>query len=152
MLAAKTKAQHIPFKGGPEALTEVMAGRVDFYFVPLPPARGLIAGKKVDALAVSSATRATALPSVPTTIEAGYPNSEYNFWIGMFLPVKTPAAIVTRLHEETIKALKNPAIIARLDKAGAEPMPMSPAAFDGFVRKEIDLNAVLVKAAGIEIN
>src|SRR6185436_4575814 len=133
-------------KGGPEALTEIMAGRVDFYFVPLPPARGLIAGKKIDALAVSSATRAAALPDVPTTVEAGYPNSEYNFWIGMFLPVKTPAAIVARLHEETIKALKSPAVIERLDKAGGEPMPMSPAAFDDFVRKEIELNAVLVKA------
>ncbi|MPZ38895.1 MAG: tripartite tricarboxylate transporter substrate binding protein [Rhizobiales bacterium] len=152
MLAADTKAQHIPFKGGPEALTEVMAGRVDFYFVPLPPARGLIAGKKVDALAVSSASRAKALPNVPTTIEAGYPNSEFNFWMGMFLPVKTPAAVVARLHEETIKALKNPAVIARLEKAGAEPMPMSLAQFDDFVRKEIELNAALVKAAGIEIN
>jgi len=152
LMAAGIKAQHIPFKGGPEALTEIMAGRVDFYFVPLPPARGLIAGKKVDALAVSSATRAAALPDVPTTVEAGYPNSEYNFWIGMFLPVKTPVAIVARLHEETLKALKSPPVIARLDKAGGEPMPMSPAAFDDFVRKEIELNAVLVKAAGIEIN
>ena len=152
LMAAGIKAQHIPFKGGPEALTEIMAGRVDFYFVPLPPARGLIAGKKVDALAVSSATRAAALPDVPTTVEAGYPNSEYNFWMGMFLPVKTPAPIVARVHEETVKALKNPAVIARLDKAGGEPMPMSPAAFDDFVRKEIELNAVLVKAAGIEIN
>jgi tripartite-type tricarboxylate transporter receptor subunit TctC len=152
LMAAGIKAQHIPFKGGPEALTEIMSGRVDFYFVPLPPARGLIAGKKVDALAVSSAARAKALPNVPTTIEAGYPNSEYNFWMGMFLPVKTPAAIVTRLHEETIKALKNPAVIARLEKAGAEPMPLSPAEFDAFVKKEIDINATLVKAAGIEIN
>ena len=152
LMAAGIKAQHIPFKGGPEALTEIMSGRVDFYFVPLPPARGLIAGKKVDALAVSSATRAEALPDVPTTIEAGYPNSEYNFWMGMFLPVKTPAAIATRLHEETVKALQNPAVIARLDKVGAEPMPMSPKEFDAFVRKEIDINATLVKAAGIEIN
>jgi tripartite-type tricarboxylate transporter receptor subunit TctC len=152
LMAAGVKAQHVPFKGGPEALTEIMAGRVDFYFVPLPPARGLIAGKKVDALAVSSATRAQALPDVPTTIEAGYPNSEYNFWIGMFLPVKTPAAIATRLHEETVKALKSPAVVARLDKAGAEPMPMTPKEFDVFVHKEIDINAVLVKAAGIEIN
>ena len=152
LMAAGIKAQHIPFKGGPEALTEIMSGRVDFYFVPLPPARGLIAGKKVDALAVSGATRAAALPDVPTTIEAGFPNSEYNFWMGMFAPVKTPAAILTRLHEETIKALKNPAVIARLDKAGAESMPMSPKEFDAFVRKEIEINAVLVKAAGIEIN
>jgi tripartite-type tricarboxylate transporter receptor subunit TctC len=152
LMAAGIKAQHIPFKGGPEALTEIMSGRVDFYFVPLPPARGLIAGKKVDALAVSSASRAKALPNVPTTIEGGYPNSEYNFWMGMFLPVKTPAAIAARIHEETIKALKNPAVIERLGKAGGEPMPMSPAEFDAFVRKEIDINAVLVKAAGIEIN
>jgi tripartite-type tricarboxylate transporter receptor subunit TctC len=152
LMAAGIKAQHIPFKGGPEALTEIMSGRVDFYFVPLPPARGLIAGKKVDALAVSSAKRAAALPDVPTTIEAGYPNSEYNFWMGMFLPVKTPAPIAARLHEETLKALKNPAVIARLDKVGAEPMPMSPKEFDAFVRKEIDINATLVKAAGIEIN
>jgi tripartite-type tricarboxylate transporter receptor subunit TctC len=152
LMAAGIKAQHIPFKGGPEALTEIMSGRVDFYFVPLPPARGLIAGKKVDALAVSSAARAKALPDVPTTIEAGYPNSEYNFWMGMFLPVKTPAPIAARLHEETIKALKNPAVIARLDKVGAEPKPMSPKEFDAFVRKEIDINATLVKAAGIEIN
>jgi tripartite-type tricarboxylate transporter receptor subunit TctC len=152
MLAAGTKAQHIPFKGGPEALTEVMAGRVDFYFVPLPPARGLIANKKVDALAVSSAQRAKALPEVPTTIEDGYPNSEYNFWIGMFVPVKTPPAVVARLHEETIKALKNPAVIERLDKTGAEPMPMTPAQFDAFVKKEFDINAELVKAAGLEVN
>jgi tripartite-type tricarboxylate transporter receptor subunit TctC len=152
MLAAGTKAQHIPFKGGPEALTEVMAGRVDFYFVPLPPARGLIAGKKVDALAVSSAARAKALPNVPTTVEAGVPNSEYNFWIGMFLPAKTPPAIAARLHEETVKALKNPAVIERLDKAGSESMPMSSAQFDAFMRKEFDINAELVKAAGIEIN
>jgi tripartite-type tricarboxylate transporter receptor subunit TctC len=152
LIAAGIKAQHIPFKGGPEALTEIMTGRVDFYFVPLPPARGLIAGNKVDALAVSSAKRAAALPDVPTTIEAGYPNSEYNFWIGMFLPVKTPAAIVGRLHEETIKALKNPVVIARLEKAGGEPMPMTPAEFDAFVNREIEINATLVKAAGIEIN
>jgi tripartite-type tricarboxylate transporter receptor subunit TctC len=152
LMAAGIKAQHIPFKGGPEALTEIMSGRVDFYFVPLPPARGLIAGKKVDALAVSAATRASALPDVPTTVEAGYPNSEYNFWMGMFLPVKTPAAVIARLHEETIKALKNPAVIARLENAGGEPMPMTPAEFDAFVRKEIDINATLVKAAGIEIN
>jgi tripartite-type tricarboxylate transporter receptor subunit TctC len=152
LMAAGIKAQHIPFKGGPEALTEIMSGRVDFYFVPLPPARGLIAGKKVDALAVSSATRAKALPDVPTTIEAGFPNSEYNFWMGLFAPVKTPPAILARLHEETIKALKNPAVISRLEKAGGEPLPMSPADFHAFVMKEIEINATLVKAAGVEIN
>jgi len=152
LAAAGIKAQHVPFKGGPEALAEIMSGRVHFYFIPLPPARGLIAGKKVDALAVSSAKRAKALPDVPTTIEAGFPNSEYNFWMGLFAPAKTPSAVVNRLHAETIKALNTPAVIARLGKGGAEPMPMSLAAFDAFVKKEIELNAVLVKAAGIKIN
>ena len=152
MAAAGIKAQHIPFKGGPEALTEIMSGRVNFYFIPLPPARGLIAGKKVDALAVSSAKRAKALPNVPSTVEAGYPNSEYNFWMGMFAPAKTPPAIVARLNAETVKALNSPAVIERLAKSGAEPMPMTLAEFDAFVKKEIDINAALVKAAGIKIN
>jgi tripartite-type tricarboxylate transporter receptor subunit TctC len=152
LAAAGIKAQHIPFKGGPEALREIMSGRVNFYFIPLPPARGLIAGKKVDALAVSSAKRAKALPNVPSTVEAGYPNSEYNFWIGMFAPSKTPPAIVARLNAETVKALNNPVVIARLAKSGAEPMPMTLAEFDTFVKKEIEINAALVKAAGIKIN
>jgi tripartite-type tricarboxylate transporter receptor subunit TctC len=152
LMAAGIKVQHIPFKGGPEALTEVMSGRAAFYFVPLPPARGLIAGKRVDVLAVSGAKRASALPDVPTTIEAGFPNSEYNFWIGMFAPVKTPAAIVARLNAETVKALADPTVIARLAKLGADPLPMTPQEFDAFVKKEIEINAALVKAAGIKIN
>jgi tripartite-type tricarboxylate transporter receptor subunit TctC len=152
LMAAGIKVQHIPFRGGPEALAEVMSGRADFYFVPLPPARGLIAGKKVDVLAVSGAKRASALPNVPTTIEAGFPNSEYNFWIGMFAPGKTPAAVVARLNAETIKALANPAVKSRLAKLGADPMPMTPAEFAAFVKKEIEINAALVKAAGIKIN
>jgi tripartite-type tricarboxylate transporter receptor subunit TctC len=152
LAAAGIKAQHVPFKGGPEALAEIMSGRVDFYFVPLPPARGLIAGKKVAALAVSGAKRASALPDVPTTIEAGFPNSEYNFWMGMFAPAKTPSAVVTRLNAETVKALQSPAVKSRLAKIGADPMPMTPAEFDAFVKKEIEINAVLVKAAGIKIN
>ncbi|MGH6767710.1 MAG: Bug family tripartite tricarboxylate transporter substrate binding protein [Xanthobacteraceae bacterium] len=152
LMAARIKVQHIPFRGGPEALAEVMAGRAAFYFVPLTPARGLIAGKKVEALAVSSAKRASALPNVPTTIEAGFPNSEYNFWIGMFAPGKTPPAIVARLNTETVKALANPTVKARLAKLGADPMPMTPKEFDAFVKKEIEINAALVKAAGIKIN
>jgi tripartite-type tricarboxylate transporter receptor subunit TctC len=152
LMAAGIKAQHVPFKGGPEALAEIMSGRVHFYFIPLPPARGLIAGKKVDVLAVSGAKRAKALPDVPTTIEAGFPNSEYNFWMGMFAPAKAPPAIVARLNAETVKALGNPAVIARLAKSGAEPMPMTLAQFDAFVKKEIEINAALVKAAGVKIN
>src|SRR5262245_1738824 len=151
LLATGAKAQHVPFKGGPEALTEIMAGRIDFYFVPFPPVRGLLDAGKVAVLAVSGSTRAAALPDVPTTVEAGFPNSDYNFWTGLFAPSSTPRAILDRLNAETTKALVLPAVKQKLANAGGEPMPMTPAGFDAFVRKEIDVNAALVKAAGIEV-
>jgi tripartite-type tricarboxylate transporter receptor subunit TctC len=153
LLAAGIKAQHVPFKGGPEALTEIMAGRIDFYFVPLSPARGLLDAGKLAVLAVSGTHRAAALPEVPTTIEAGFPDSDYNFWVGMFAPAATPKAVIDKLNAETVKALQVPAVKAKLAaNAGGDPMPMTPAGFDAFVGKEIDVNAALVKAAGIAAN
>ena len=149
-LAANFQAQPIPFKGSPEGLTEVMTGRVDFYFCPLLPALSLIRDGKLLALAVSSSERSPDLPDVPTTIEAGFPNSEYNFWFGVFAPAKTPREIVQRLYEETAKALRDPDVKEKLAKLGVQPMPMTPAQFDDYVRRELDQNAVLVKAAGIK--
>jgi tripartite-type tricarboxylate transporter receptor subunit TctC len=151
LMAAGIKAEHIPFKGGPEALNDIMADRVQFYFVPLPPARGLYDGGKVGILAVSGAQRSGVLPNVPTTIEAGFPNSEYNFWVGMFAPAATPKAIVDRLNAETVKALQSAAVKEKLKNTG-DPLPMAPAEFDAFVNKEIDINAALVKATGVKIN
>jgi tripartite-type tricarboxylate transporter receptor subunit TctC len=90
-LAAGFEAVHLPFKGAPEALTEVIAGRADFYFAPLVNALPLLKDGQLQALAVSGSSHASALPDVPTTVEAGYPNSEYNFWAGVFAPAKTPA-------------------------------------------------------------
>jgi tripartite-type tricarboxylate transporter receptor subunit TctC len=150
--AAGIKVQHVPFKGGPEALTEIMAGRVDFYFVPLPPARSLLQGGKLAVLAVSSAKRAAALPDVPTTIEAGFPNSDYNFWVGFWAPAGTPKEIINKLNAETVKALSDPAVKEKLANAGGEPLPMGPAEFDAFVQREIDVNAMLVKASGVQVN
>jgi tripartite-type tricarboxylate transporter receptor subunit TctC len=152
LAAAGFKAQHIPFKGGPEALADIMADRVQFYFVPLPPARGLYAGGKVGILAVSGMKRSSALPEIPTTVEAGFPNSEYNFWVGMFAPAATPKTIVERLNAETVKALATPGVREKLKNVGGDPMPMSIAEFTAFVNKEIDINAALVKATGVKIN
>lgn len=151
MMAAGIKVQHVPFRGGPEALNEIMAGRVDFYFVPLPPARGLIEGRKVTALAVSGSERASALPNIPTTVEAGLPNSEYNFWTAMFVPAATPKEIVNRLNAEVAKAVQDPGVKERLAKIGADPVAMTAAQADAFVKKEIELNAELIKAAGVEV-
>jgi tripartite-type tricarboxylate transporter receptor subunit TctC len=151
-LAAKFEAQHVPFKGAPEALREIIADRIDFYFTPLAPARGLINEGKLKAIAVSSSERSGALPGVPTTVEAGFPDSEYNFWIGVFAQAKTPGAIKERLHKEIAAALSNPAVRERLSKLGADPMPMTADAFRALVGKEILSNAALVKAAGIKPN
>ena len=104
-LAAGFEAVHLPFKGAPEALTEVIAGRADFYFAPLVNALPLLKDGQLQALAVSGSSRASALPDVPTTVEAGYPNSEYNFWAGVFAPAKTPADIRAKLYAEIVKAL-----------------------------------------------
>lgn len=152
LLAAKAKAQHVPFKGAPEALREIVADRIDFYFTPLAPARGLINDGKLAAIAVSSTQRSKALPNVPTTVEAGFPNSEYNFWIGVFAPAKTPAPILERLHKEVAAALANPAVVEKMSKLGADPMTMSAGDFRALIGKEIVSNAELVKAAGIKGN
>ncbi len=151
-MATGIDVQHIPYKGGPEGLASVLSGDTDFYFIPLPAARGLIASGKLAALGVSGTQRASSLPQVPTTVEGGYPNSEYNFWIGFWAPAKTPKEIVERLNAETVKALNDPDVRQRLFKAGGDPLPMKPAEFDAFVKNEIDVNRTLVKAAGVKIN
>ena len=150
--SAKMEAVHIPFKGAPEALTEVVAGRLDFYFSPIAPALPLLREGKVQALAVGSSKRASILPELPTTIEAGFPDSDYNFWVGLFAPAKTPGALIERLHRATTAALQSQEVRERLPKLGAEPMTMTSGEFDALVREELRTNAVLVKAAGIQPN
>ncbi len=120
-ISAGFEAQHIPFKGPVEALTEVMTGRIDFYFLPVAPALNLINDGKIRALAVSTSKRAAALPNVPTTAEAGLKDAAYVFWNGLFLPAKTPADIVNRLHAETDQGAggRLGAGAARQDRPGA---------------------------------
>ena len=143
---------HIPYKSSGEALTEVMTGRVDYYFSPIGLALPFLKTDKLVALATSSSKRSSALPDVPTTVEAGLPNSEYDVWIGMFAPAKTPRAIVNRLNEETAKALRSPELREKLNTLVMDPMPMTAGEFDAFLKKDFVLNAALVKAAGIEPN
>jgi len=149
-LAAKFEAQPIPYKGSPEGIADVMSGRVQFYFSPLLPALPLIRGGKLVALAVSSAQRDPRLPEVPTTLEAGYPNSEYNFWFGVFAPAKTPPAIVAHFHSEIAAALRDASVRDKLANLGVQPMPMTPAEFNAYVDRELTQNADVVKAAGLK--
>ncbi len=149
-LAANIDAVNVPFKGSAEAVSEVIAGRVDYYFSPIAPVIGQIQSGQLLALAVGSPRRASALPNVPTTAEAGVPNSEFNFWIGMMAPAGTPAPVVQRLHDEVVKALATPEVRERFQKLGAEAWTLAPAAFDAYLQREIADNEALVKAAGLK--
>ena len=148
--SAKVEAVHVPFKGGAEAMSEVIAGRVDFFFGPVPLVLPHVREGKLAALVVNGAKRAAALPDVPTTLETGFADAEYPIWLGMFLPAKTPRDIVDKLHRETLKALQAPKVRDKLVTLGLDPMVMTPAEFDAHVEKEIAVNAALVKAVGIK--
>ena len=151
-LAAGFEAVHIPQRGAPEALTEVLTGRADFYFSPLTPALPFLRDGKLQALAVTGSQRATAMPDIPTIREAGYAAAEYNFWIGLFAPSKTPEAILERLYQEVDKALQSPSVKERLAKLGVDPLALDPAAFKKLLADEFALNTRVAKAAGIKPN
>jgi tripartite-type tricarboxylate transporter receptor subunit TctC len=148
-VSAGFQALHIPFRGPTDALTAAMQGEVDFYFLPVAPALALIKEGKLNALAVSTAKRAAALPDVPTTIEAGLKDSAYDFWVGVFVPAKTPREIVTRLHSEVQKALDVPAVKERFARLGAEQMRQSIEEFEKYFHADVADIAKLVKAANI---
>jgi tripartite-type tricarboxylate transporter receptor subunit TctC len=143
---------HVPFKGGAEAMTEVMAGRVDFFFGPVGLVLPLVREGKLTALVVNGTERSAALPDVPTTTQAGFANAEYPIWFGLFLPAKAPREIVDKLHDETLKALQTSAVQDKLATLGVDPMVMTPKEFDAYVEKEIAVNAALVKAVDIKTN
>ncbi|MDP9931891.1 Bug family tripartite tricarboxylate transporter substrate binding protein [Variovorax paradoxus] len=151
-LAAGVDAQHVPFRGTPEAMTEVMAGRVDWFFAPMVSALPLIKSGKLQALAVGTAKRSPALPDAPTTVEAGVPGSEYLFWVGLFAPGKTPQPVVDRLQAEVAKIMASPELKERLDKLGAEPFTMPSAQFNKFIADETAKAQQVVKAASIKVD
>jgi tripartite-type tricarboxylate transporter receptor subunit TctC len=148
--AAGFEAQHIPFKGAAEAVTDVIAGRSDFSVQLTATTVPQIREGMLVPLAVSAHKRIDLLPDVPTTIESGLSaESVYAFYTGMYVPAKTPPEIVKKLHDETAKALQEPAVKARLATLGVEPLPLNQAEFAKFVRDDIEANVALVKAAKI---
>ena len=151
-LSAGFKATHVPFRGGPEGLTEVMTGRVDFMCIGVSSGLPFVNDGKLLALAVSTPKRSSALPDVPTTLEAGFADSDYTFWNGMLVPANTPRDIIDRLHAETQKAMALPAVREKFAPQGLEPMPLSPTEFDALIKKEIAANIALVKAADLKFN
>jgi len=147
--SAGFQALHVPYRGPNEALSDVITGRIDFYFLPIAPALPLINDGKLVALAVSTANRAASLPNVPTTAEAGLKDAAYHFWTGLFVPEQTPKSIITRLYDETRKALAVPTVQERLLKLGVDPMSMDTAEFDAYFREDVRSTVKLVRDAGI---
>ena len=151
-LGAGLEGVHVPFKGTPEALTEIISGRIDIYFCPVISVLQLIKEGRLLGLAVGSTKRSSALPDLATTLELGVANSDYNFWVGMVVSAKTPAGVVSKLHQQTIRTLQTPDITERMAKLGAEQMQMTPREFDAYIKNEIGINAALVKAAKVNVN
>lgn len=149
-LQAGIEALHVPYKGTPEAMTNVIGGSNDWFFAPLASALPLVKDGKLQALAVSTPTRSPSLPQVPTTVEAGVAGSDYTFWVGMIVASSTPAPVVRRLHEEALKAMANPEVRERMNKLGADPFPLSVEAFNAFIKTEMDAAALIAKAASLK--
>jgi tripartite-type tricarboxylate transporter receptor subunit TctC len=149
-IATGISAVHVPYKGSPEAITETVAGRVDYFFAPLVSALPMIKSGKLMALAVGTTKRSGLLPDVPTLAEAGVAKSDYLFWVGMLVHAKTPRDVVARINQATLKALQAPDVRERLTALGADAMPMSPEQFDALIKDELASNAEIIKAAGIK--
>src|SRR5262245_9675670 len=152
IVSAGFKATHVPFRGGPEALTEVMTGRVDLIFIGISSGLPFIQNKQLVPLAVSSAKRSPTLPDIPTTLEAGYKDSDFNYWNGMLVPAKTPGPVIERLYAETTKALALPEVQQKLTVQGVEPAPLNPSEMDAMIRREIAFNLKIAKEAGLKFN
>lgn len=140
---------HVPYRGTPEAINDVIAGRIDWFFLPLALALPMVKSGKLIALAISDSQRSPLLPDVPTTTEAGFPGVDNPFWVGMFVPSKTPDEVVKSLHAATVAALESDVIRTRFDKLGAQPTPMPQAEFEAQVKAEMESTSALIRQAGI---
>lgn len=146
--AAGIQAVHVPLKGTPPILSETMAGRLQYAWVPIVSSVGPLKDGKLLAIAVSTPERSPVLPQVPTIAEAGYPGGEFDFWLGMIAPSKTPRAIIASLNAEVNRALALPEIKDRLAKLGGTAMRMKPDQFDAFIRKEHAVLGKVMRDAG----
>jgi tripartite-type tricarboxylate transporter receptor subunit TctC len=146
-LAAKIDVLHVPAKEG--GLLEVMAGRIDFYFLPLAAAAAALKNPNLTVLAVSAPERVPLLPDVPSVTEAGYPDAVFRFWNGLSAPAKTPKDVVQKLHDATEKALDLPDVREKLAKLGVEPSHLTVEQFGQFFKDDFAATQELAKQAGM---
>ena len=149
-LAAGIEATHVPYRGGAEVISDILGGRLDFYFCPLATALPLIRDGRVHALLVSTPKRVVDLPDVPTPFEAGLKAADSEIWFGVFVPAKTPRDVVDKFHAAGVKVLTDSLMQESLKKLGVETLPMTPAEMDDLVKRETATNLEVIKAAGIK--
>jgi tripartite-type tricarboxylate transporter receptor subunit TctC len=150
--SAGINAVHVPFKGGAEAMSDVIAGRVEFFFGPVALVLPHVKSGRLAPLVVNTSKRSLALPDVPTTREAGFTDAEYPFWFGVFAPAKTPREVLDKLNKEIVAVLQTQKVRERLATVGVDPMSMSRSDFDAFIRKSVEVDAALVKTIGLKID
>ena len=151
-LAAGINVTHVPYKGAPEAINNVMSGSVEFCFSPLLVAAGQVSAGKLLALAVSTKDRTPMFPNVPTIAEAGIPGFDYDQWYGLLVSAKTPRSLINVLNKEVVRILNLPDIKGRMLSQGATPTPTTPEAFDTYIRSEVTRFAAVIIAAGARVN
>lgn len=149
-LATGIDVTHIPYKGTPEVLGDLLSGRVDYYFAPISAALSAMRAGKLRPLAVTTAKRSGALPEVPTVAESGAPGFEFTLWFGMWGPAGMTAAVVDKINRDVTRAVASADVREQLAKLGNDTMSMTPAEFGQFVRRELDDYRKVIKAAGIK--
>jgi tripartite-type tricarboxylate transporter receptor subunit TctC len=147
-LAAGISAVHVPYKGSPEVLNDIIAGRVQFAMTPVLIAVPLVRSGRLLAIGVTSTQRLPMVQDVPPIAEAALPGFEYDGWFGVLVPSRTPRAIVNSLSKEIGRILQLPDVIERITSTGAVPRSSTPEAFDKMVRAEIAMRSKVFKAAG----
>ncbi len=149
--STSTEAVHVPFKGGPEIIAELLGGRIDFFFGPIGILKPHIDSGKLKALAVNTSARSPLLPALPTLAETGVAEAEYPFWIALLAPAGTPQEIIEKLRSETLVALHSVSVREKLTALGVQPMPMTPTEFAAQIEREVALNRMLAEAAGVKV-
>jgi tripartite-type tricarboxylate transporter receptor subunit TctC len=143
---------HVPYKGSPPAHVDLMGGSVDLMFDNIVAVGPLVKSGKLKALAVTSKTRSSTLPNVPTMQESGYPNIEAVAWFGVLVPKGTPKAIINRLNKEFVTALAIPEIRSKLEESGAQVIASTSEDFDVFMQNEVKKWSVVINTAKISLD
>jgi len=149
-LAAGINVVHVPYRGTPEAINDVISGRIQFMTAPVLPVMSLVKSGRLLALAVTTRERMALLPELPTVAEAALPGFEYDGWYGIFTPAKTPRAVINKMATEVARILKLPDVAEKILNTGAVPKPSTPQEFDKLVREEIVMRRKVFKAAGVK--